>query len=312
MFLFMRNRIFWSFGLLVGLAGALWADPKPKPKESYIVRPSSQTVKRRESALSLGQSKDASAGPALLQALEDRDSMTRALAVRSLGKLKYVPARSKLSALLATDPSDQVREASALALRQIGDPKAVTALLKALSDTSTNVRVTALAGLAQYKDTKARPGIEAACHDKAVQVRRTAVYVLGRLEDPKAIPVVLGLTKDLDASVRAGAAQSLGALHAEDSKDALRDLLKDPDNAVQASAAHSLAMLGDSTGFEKAKELVQDPNLAVRILAIDTLGWSEDPSAESALQTLLTEAPADTRPAVQEALMRNQQLRKKP
>jgi len=101
MFLFMRSRIFRIFGLLMGLTGVLWADAKPK--EAYTVRPSSQTVKRRESALSLGQSKDAAqAGPALFQALDDKDAMTRALAVRSLGNLKYAPSRSRLGELFSS------------------------------------------------------------------------------------------------------------------------------------------------------------------------------------------------------------------
>src|ERR1035441_4061772 len=113
MFLFMSSRIFWSLGLVLGLAAALQAESKPK--EAFVVRPSSETVKRRESALALGQSKDAAqAVPGLLQALNDKDSMTRALAVQGLGNLKVASARPKLSEVLATDPSEEVRMAAAL------------------------------------------------------------------------------------------------------------------------------------------------------------------------------------------------------
>ncbi len=311
MFLFMRSRIFWSLGLFLGLAGALQAESKPH--EAFVVRPSSQTVKRRESALALGQAKDASqAGPGLLQALNDKDSMTRSLAVQGLGNLKYASARPRLAEILATDPSEDVREAAAVSLRQIGDPKAVDDLAKAINDKSVNVRVTVLTGIGYYRDAKARPQVEAACKDKSVEVRRTAVYVLARLEDPKAVAVVQELAKDPDASVRAAAAQTLAALHATDSKSILAGLLKDPDHAVQASAARSLLMLRDASGLETANSLVLDPNIAVRLLAIDALGWSPDPTAGTRLTSLLTEAPADSRIAVQEALARHQQLRKRP
>jgi HEAT repeat protein len=292
------------------VAGVLWAEAKPK--DNYSVRPSSQTIKRREAALALGQAKDAAqAGPQLLEALSDKDPMTRSLAVQSLGSLKYAAAKSKLAELLTTDPSTEVREAAAVSLRQLGDPQVVGALGKAVNDPAPNVRVTALMGLSYYRDAKVRPVVEAATKDKSVEVRRTAIYVLGRLGDPAAVPVVRTLLKDADSTVRAGAAQSLGELHAMDAKADLSPLLKDPEKTVQASTARALLMLGDSAGFETAKALSNDENLTVRLLAIDALGWSKDPAAEVQLQSLLAEAPANSRTAVREALTRTQQLRKR-
>src|ERR1700690_638255 len=109
MFLFMSSRIFWSLGLVLGLAAALQAESKPN--EAFAVHPSSQTVKRRQSALALGQSKDAAqAGPALLQALQDKDPMTRSLAVQGLGNLKYGAANAPLAQVLASDSNDEVRQ----------------------------------------------------------------------------------------------------------------------------------------------------------------------------------------------------------
>jgi HEAT repeat protein len=69
-------------------------------------------------------------------------------------------------------------------------------------------------------------------------------------------------------------------------------------------------MLGDNSAFEVAKALDQDPDFGVRVVAIDALGWSKDPAAETELQSLLALVPANSRPAVQEALTRTQQLRK--
>src|SRR5438309_2269255 len=148
MFLFMRRGLFFGLGICVGLSGMLYGGP-PGP-----------VVARRQAAFALGQSKDPSqAGPKLLAALDDKDDMTREIAARSLGNLKYAPASARLGAVLAGDHNDVVRQAAAVSLRLIGDPQAVPALSRALRDPSVIVRVTALAGIAHYKDVKARPAV---------------------------------------------------------------------------------------------------------------------------------------------------------
>jgi len=297
----------WVLGL-----GPSVVQADAKPAGPYDVKPSTQTVKRREAVLALSQSNDGpQAAPGLLEALKDKDPMTRMLALQGLGSLKYKDARPQLAERLAADPNAQVRETAAVSLRQIEDPQAVDALVKALHDPVMNVRVTALMGLGRYRDPKTRSAVEAMTKDKAPEVRRTALYAISRIGDRASSPVVQLLLKDADIPVRAGAAQTLGELRAADSKGLLEALLKDPNASVQVSAARSLLMLGDSTGFEKAKSFSRDPDIAVRLIAIDALGWSKDPEAESDLNTLLTETPANSRMAVQESLLRTQQLRKR-
>jgi HEAT repeat protein len=292
--------------------------PKVAPKSvvksaplSYAVRPSSQTVKRREAVLALSYEKDVSqVGPKLVEALADKDPMSRTLAVQGIGNLKYGAAREKVSHVLATDPSVEAREAAAVTLRQLGDVQAVGALAKAVSDTSPNVRTTALAGLAYYRDRSALPQVEAACKDEVAGVRRTALYAIGRMEATSSEPVVQALLKDSDAAVRALAAQTLGEIRATSSTGALKDLLSASEKSVQVSAARSLLKLGDSSGLETAKALSRDEDITVRLLAIDALGWSKDKAAGKELETLLTKVPDNSRIAVQEALTRHQQLRK--
>jgi len=296
----------------LGLAPALlWA--APKSQEPYSIHPSTQTVQRRQAVLLLEQSKDPQAGQKLIEALNDKDAMTRSLAAEGLGALKSAAAGSALAKVLAKDASPDVRQAAAVSLRQIQDPGAVDALGRALKDSSANVRLTALSGLGFYRDAKSGPLVEAVCTDPSIEVRRTAVYVLGRLEDRAAVPTVQQLIKsDPDAGVRAGAAQVLGQLRSKESVDVLRPLLKDPVKAIRASAAHSLLMLGEASGLAEASALDKDPDATVRLIAIDALGWSKDPAAEAELKTLLTTVPADSQAAIQAALNRTQQLRKKP
>ena len=307
----MKNLNFSRFAgvLLGGITSFSWA--ATVPKDSYLMRPSSETVKQRQAVFALSQSKDPqAAAPQLMAALTAKDPMTRTLAVRGLGRLKAADAEPKLEAILANDPYPEVREAAATSLREIESPNAVDALGKALSDEATTVRLTALSGLAHYRDAKVRTLVEAVTKDKSVEVRRTAVYVLGQLDDPKAGPVIQDLLKDPDSGVRAGAAQALGELHTAPSKTALLPLLKDPDKGVRAVAARSLLMLGDNSGFETAKTLANDADHNVQVIAIDALGWSKNTEAETELQALLSQAAPENRRMIQEALTRTQQLRK--
>lgn len=319
----MNYRKIKLIAVLVLLSPSGWAETKPtvtrKPvskataarSSSYVVRPSSQTVKRREAVLAMGQGADVSkAGQQLMAALSDKDAMSRALAARELGTLKYGPALESLSGLLKTDTSAEVREAAALSLKQLGNRKALPALAAAVSDPVPAVRVTALTSMGYFRDPSVRAQVEAACQDSSTDVKRTAVFVLGRLEDPQSVPVAEAMLKDTDASVRAVAAQTLGDLRAASAKPALTALLQDANKSVQISAARSLLKLGDSAGFEKAKAYALDEDLTVRLLAIDALGWSRDRQAGTMLADLLNQVPPNSRVAVQEAINRQEQLRK--
>lgn len=284
---------------------------RPRTTAAYVVRPSSTTVKRREAVLSMSQNPDSEvAGNRLIAALDDQDSVSRALAVRELGRLKHRAALGRLTTILKTDAVTDVREAAAASLKQLDNPKAVPALSGALSDSSPAVRVTALMGLAHFRELGSRRAIEAACQDASADVRRTALFALGRLESPASTSAVEPLLKDPEASVRAVASQTLAELHVSTVTASLSGMLQDPSRAVQVSAARSLLKLGDASGFETAKVAVRDEDFAVRLLAIDALGWSRQPEAGTILSELAQNPPVNSLVAVKEALARHERLRK--
>lgn len=284
---------------------------RPKSGTSYVVRPSSTTVKRREAVLAMSQNPDSAvAGSRLIAALDDQDSVARALAVRELGGLQHRAALGRLTTMLKTDPVADVREAAAASLKQLNSPSAVPALSGALSDSSPAVRVTSLMALAHYREPSSRRAIEAACRDASADVRRTALFALGRLESPASVPAVEPLLKDPEASVRAVASQTLAELHVSTVTAVLSGMLKDPSRAVQVSAARSLLKLGDASGFETAKSAVRDEEFAVRLLAIDALGWSRQPEAGTLLAELAQDPPVNSRVAVKDAQARHERLRK--
>jgi hypothetical protein len=71
-----------------------------------------------------------------------------------MGEKSAVPA---LLALLASDPSDDVREQAAFALSQLGDESAVEGLTAALKDKSPDVRRQAVFALSQIASGESQP-----------------------------------------------------------------------------------------------------------------------------------------------------------
>ncbi len=73
----MKRTLYFVFPLL--LTGAA-----PKAKETYMVRVTSATAKHRQAVMDLSQSKDGSSGDKLVEALADKDAMSRGLALEGL------------------------------------------------------------------------------------------------------------------------------------------------------------------------------------------------------------------------------------
>ena len=95
----------------------------------------------------LGEWKAAEAVPELIVLLESASERVRAASCRALGKIGDPQAVLALSKTVTDDPSQGVRQACALALGEIGDKKAVPALINALRDDYRNVQISALHSL---------------------------------------------------------------------------------------------------------------------------------------------------------------------
>ncbi len=99
---------------------------------------------------------DASAVPALIDGLKDKDALVRGEAAISLGKLH---ARKALAALQPAlqDPDDHVRGSAAYGLGLMGDPAGVALLRPLLKDDSAFVRAVAADSLQTLGDRTAKP-----------------------------------------------------------------------------------------------------------------------------------------------------------
>ncbi len=129
-------------------------------------------------------------------------------AVRTLGKWRIKGARKRIEEFLA-EKDERRRIAAANALRDIGDPAAAAALIRALDDDYFTVRFTAARALESFGRPVERPLISAMPHCSR-RAQRLIVRILGRIRSRRARRLLRKLQeKSEDEFMREDAARAL-------------------------------------------------------------------------------------------------------
>jgi HEAT repeat protein len=168
---------------------------------------------RADAARDLGQSKDKTAIPLLIQALGDREYEVRAAAAEALTHFREEAgvAVPKLTDLLQ-DKAWPVRKEAAIALGLLNDERAVKPLIKLISDNTVQPRgetihrtiVEALIALGRLRNTRAtdimvkvlRKGYREAPSDWQIQIRQAAAYGLGFLDQPEGTQALIDSARE--------------------------------------------------------------------------------------------------------------------
>jgi HEAT repeat protein len=215
----------------------------------------------------------------LIKALDHEDFITRknaAVALKHLGDERAVEAL--IRSLKYEDWQDtyiilsSVRENSAEALGIIGDKRAINPLINAmLEDVDENVRWNAARALGDIKDRSAVEPLIEALKDDSWSVRRQAVGALGRIGDEKAFEHVADALEDGDGHVRKYAALALGKIGGERAIPYLVKALEDGDVDVQWKAVTALEKIGDPA-VEPLINLFKDDNWHIKGKVAEILG----------------------------------------
>jgi HEAT repeat protein len=209
---------------------------------------------RQEAAATLGRTGDPSARKAVAHALKDSDLDVRLAAAQAAGELGGKSARKKLTKIAADDQAeDELRVEAAKALGQIGDERAVPALLRSLASRNVSVRLAAANALedvgwtpeddacdddqrALYwiakREEKKCVGVGAGAVERLIwaldssgsdmartQIRNAATWALGDIGDPRAVEPLVGLLAADEDTVRWSAAEALSQLGWQPSQD---------------------------------------------------------------------------------------------
>ncbi len=166
-----------------------------------------------------------------------------------------------------------VRKNAAIALKRVGDERAVEALVEALNYESWEDDYTVLTA-----------------------VRENSAEALGMIGNKRAVkPLILALSQDSDEEVRWKSAAALGRIGDLSSVNALIDSLTDESWAVRRNVTISLGDIGDDRAFEPLKNAMADKDWHVRKYAAVALGKLGDEKAIGPLVKALNDEDGDVR-----------------
>lgn len=203
--------------------------------------------------------------------------------VDSIARAGGTSFRALLALAIDSRVSSDTRYGTIWVLGQLGNRRAVPALISALKDKSPILRAEAARQLGLIQGKRAIvPLAEVLCTDVDAEVREAASYALGYLQDPRSFNALLEALRDVNQSplVRGMAAEQLASFSRFPAIPSLIVALHDPSAEVRFWAAYALGALGASEAL---------PDLE-RLAATDTESvpgwWSVAKEARDAIENI--------------------------
>lgn len=169
-----------------------------------------------------------------------------------------------------SDPDKGIRRRAAKAMGEIGDVKALPALMGATADQDAWVRLDVIRSLGRLRAAVAFNVLVTSLHDENIDVRMETLHTLGCTKDKRATGPLVGALSDSHQEIRSGAAVALEQLGWTPPNDHER--------ALFFMAKKEWAELLTLNGFpvESAWESIGEREEYVRVHAIGVLGQTRD------------------------------------
>ncbi|HKO49745.1 MAG TPA: HEAT repeat domain-containing protein, partial [Polyangiaceae bacterium] len=197
------------------------------------------------------------------------------------------------------DGTPEVRRVVALALGDLGDPRAVVPLIGKIQDSRPLVREAVARALAQLANARANSALVLALRDADDGVRVAALAALGRIAEPSAVASVSALLSNGSDVVVAAALDALSQIHTvEASKVLIAELGRDRPSNVQGWAMQALSRSG-ATALVPLRACLSSESDPDRLGGCAlALGQSRDPASAGAIQEALRRGALRPSPAL--------------
>jgi hypothetical protein len=182
------------------------------------------------------------------------------------------------------DSDPRVRRYLALTMGNLGDPRAVPALVDGLGDAQLENQIYSLWALGSIGDTSATPEIIKKMGSSEPSLRRTSAYVLGVLKDQRGLYPLQVLLNDPVEDVRWNAAMALAQMNDASGAallmkltershlDTLTGMTAEQKNELLISAVKCLGLLKFQPAQGRIAALSRnDPDLGVRDASLEAL-----------------------------------------
>lgn len=241
-------------------ASALAGLSVPPTRELIALLGEGVATQRRVAAIALGQLAAFGFIDELLNSLHDDNPDVRAAVIDALGRQRPERAMHPLIAVLRDEEErGSLRARAARALGAIGGPKAVGALLDALSDDVEAARLRAAEALGRLGDERAVPALsEVVRRDHNLEVRSVSVEALGAI-GRAAAAALISLLDDNAGGLRIDVIRSLGRCGEGSAANALARFISDDNRIGCLAVVQALAMLRDPRSIEPLKRALALP-----------------------------------------------------
>lgn len=218
------------------------------------------------------------------------------------GEERCVAAVARLADLVASH-NVGVQEAAERALRMIGGPETVQAMVPLLSSDEAPVRNIGMDVLRQVGATNL-PALIGLLHDNDPDLRIFAADILGSASDVRCVvPLGEALLKDPEVNVRYQAAVSLGTLALPEGASWLNKAMHD-DEWVQFAVIEALTKIRDDTSVGALAKALDKASDLVGSMIVDALGEMGNIKAVGQLLRRLDASPPPLQSKIVVALVK--------
>ncbi len=260
-------------------AGAMMNDRIAKAEKKLR---SSFVFSRKAAVRMLEQSERSGAIRMLKEALKDAHPGVRNLAVIVLGNLDAQDAVPQIGPLIS-DPARRVKRSAVQSLRRIGISTCTDYLISGLEDDAPNIRKLCVEGLAEIGDPKAVMALLKKQIKSDRMLSQTIAKALHRI-GCRAVPQLIASVNGNDVALRIAAVQLLGDLKPRSAVEPLIEALDTDEYNVRKSVEKALCEFGNDV-FEPLVQKLGHPNSAVRqstVRVLDRLKWNPVSDTEKA------------------------------
>jgi HEAT repeat protein len=199
----------------------------------------------------------------------------------------------------------QIREQAARQSGQQRDHRAVEALIQCLTDRVVRVQVAAAEALGNIGDERAIPALIASLNGDTYrltegdgspgtyfEILKSAAFALGKIGSDPARQALLERYKSSDGSAVAAAVVGLGQIKDEHGLELILAALRHRDHFVRLHAARVLGDWGDRRAVKPLITALKDTVWVVQIAAAESLGTLRDARAAQSLQAIYQDVTA--------------------